>query len=162
MPRTKKALVHDFPLIPGDCTLYKVSTNTTDNRCIKILAMTLLVMLNKVTHFQFEQSPRSDCFGSYAITQYSILLLPSNLRWPRRDITLTKINGTNIIFYYHFHSNFVQTITSIKKYYILLKMNTHFLTKNVQHVFTKPLKTLRAQANARNLGRIFKITHTST
>ena len=78
------------------------------------------------------------------------------LRWPRRDITLTKINGTNIIFYYHFHSNFVQTITSIKKYYILLKMNTHFLTKNVQHVFTKPLKTLRAQVNARRLGRIFQ------
>ena len=35
-------------------------------------------------------------------------------------------------------------------------MNTHFLTKNVQHVFTKHLKTLRAQVNARRLGRIFQ------
>jgi hypothetical protein len=43
-----------------------------------------------------------------------------------------------------------------KNYYILLKMNTHFLTKNVQHVFTKPLKTLRAQINASYC--IFKIT----
>ena len=35
-------------------------------------------------------------------------------------------------------------------------MNTHFLTKNVQHVFTKPLKTLRVQVNTRRLGRIFQ------
>ena len=35
-------------------------------------------------------------------------------------------------------------------------MNTHSLTKNVQHVFTKALKTLGAHVTTRRLGRIFQ------
>jgi hypothetical protein len=47
----------------------------------------------------------------------------------------------------------VQNITSNKKYHILSKINTHCHTNNVQHLFTKPFKTLRAQVDARRLGR---------
>lgn len=68
----KYSSVKDFPLIPDGCTPFKVSTYSIDIRCTKMIAMTLLAMLNKETHLQFERSPRSDWFGNFAITQKSI------------------------------------------------------------------------------------------
>ena len=37
--------------------------------------MTLLAMLNKVTHFQFEHSPGSDCFGFQSIVPSNLMFL---------------------------------------------------------------------------------------
>ena len=41
--------------------------------------------------------------------------------------------------------NFVKNMTLNKKYSIFLKINAYYHTKNVQQLFTKYLKTLRAQ-----------------
>ena len=48
-------------------------------------------------------------------------------------------------------------MTLNKKYSIFLKINTYYHTKNVRQLFTKSLKTLRAQVDATGLGRLRKI-----
>ena len=93
--------------------------------------------------------PKYPCQNSQVLLLSLRQVFIQCIRWPGRDInnknTLQTLFCRQLSFKYcakHFFK---------LKYCILSKMNTHYFTKIVQHVFTKTSKTLRGHVDARDV-----------